>query len=196
MMGLALAGVYLMRQGRTNVGFALLVCSVHVKWVTAALLGLALIAHLRDLDGVRARARALVKLTAIAAALTIVLYAPFWAGADSMAAVRRLLSASPNASAPSTERLVNALAFVALVIVAAAVVARRGHRFMLDMAALVSAGFVLFVFPWIFPWYLLPAVTLTAVGPLSRTNGCLLVGVTACSVYLMQLWAVLLPLVR
>ena len=88
------------------------------------------------------------------------------------------------------------LAFVALVIVATAVVARRGHRFTLDMAALVSAGFVLFVFSWIFPWYLLPAITLTAVGPLSRTNGCLLVSVTACSVYLMKLWAVLLPLAR
>ena len=184
MMGLALAGMYLMRQGRTNLGFVLLVCSVHVKWVTAALLGLALVAHASRHRRRAARApgrwQSWLRLPP---RVTIVLYAPFWAGADSMAAVRRLLIASPNASASDTERLGQR-----------ARLRCAGHRrdsrrraprssFHARHGRVGERRLRAVRVPVDLP--VVPAARdpLAAVGPLSRTNGCLLVGVTACSVY-------------
>src|SRR5204863_3445741 len=55
MMGLALAGVRVMRAGRTIPGYLLLLASIHVKWTTAGLAGLAALAELRDTGGARAR---------------------------------------------------------------------------------------------------------------------------------------------
>jgi hypothetical protein len=59
------------------------------------------------------------------------------------------------------------------------------------MAALISAAFVAFVFPWKFPWYLLPAVAFLSVGPFGRVNRVLLATVTASSMFLMTYWALI-----
>jgi hypothetical protein len=191
MMGLALAGLLVMARGRSALGFVLLVASVHVKWVSAAVVGLVLIAHLRDIDGLRARARQLAKLLAIAVAVTVILYVPFWAGSDSMSAVRRLMFESRNAAGEKVMRLGNLLPFAAVVVLATALVTRYGRRFTLDMAAAVNLAFAVFVFNWLFPWYVLPALPLLAVGPLSKTNGVLLLATSVCSVFLMKYWALL-----
>ena len=58
------------------------------------------------------------------------------------------------------------LPFAAVVALAFVVVARNGRRWLLELAAVVSLGFVTFMFPWVLPWYLLPAAALLAVGPL------------------------------
>ena len=191
MMGLALAGLLVMARGRSSLGFVLLVASVHVKWVSAAVVGLVLIAHLHGLDGWRARARQLAKLLAVAVAMTVVLYLPFWAGSDSMAAVRRLMLESRNAAGDKVMRLGNLLPFGAVVALAIALVTRYGRRFAIDMAAAVNLAFAVFVFNWIFPWYVLPALPLLAVGPLSKTNGALLLATSVCSVFLMKYWTLL-----
>ena len=191
MMGLALAGLLVMARGRSSLGFVLLVASVHVKWVSAAVVGLVLIAHLHELDDWRARARQLAKLLAVAVAVTVVLYLPFWAGSDSMAAVRRLMLDSRNAAGDKVMRLGNLLPFGAVVALAIALVTRYGRRFAIDMAAAVNLAFAVFVFNWIFPWYVLPALPLLAVGPLSRTNGVLLLATSVCSVFLMKYWTLL-----
>ena len=91
MIGLALLGMVVSARGRAGAGFALVVASAHVKWITAALAGLMVVARLRELDGTRARARALGRFAAIAAAVTAAVYAPFWAGLGSIGALRRLM---------------------------------------------------------------------------------------------------------
>jgi hypothetical protein len=193
MIALALAGVLLVDRGRPNFGFALLVASIHVKWITAGLAGLVVIAHLHELDGARARARALLTFAAIAAGLTIALYLPFWAGSGSVSSIRRLLLAGRGASGPTAASPAALVPFAAVVVVAIAVVARTGRRWLLEMAAAVSLAFVTFMFPWVFPWYLLPAAALLAVGPLSRLNGGLTVVVTGASMFVMAFWAILIP---
>ena len=88
-------------------------------------------------------------------------------------------------------RLGNLLPFAAVVALAIALVTRYGRRFALDMAAAANLAFAVFVFNWIFPWYVLPALPLLAVGPLSRTNGALLLATSVCSVFLMKYWTLL-----
>jgi hypothetical protein len=61
------------------------------------------------------------------------------------------------------------------------------------MSAIVSLGFVTFLFPWVFPWYLLPAAALLAIGPVTRLNGSLGIIVSAASMFLMAFWAVIVP---
>jgi len=189
MMGLALAGLVAVDRGRPNVGFALMVCSVHVKWVTAALVGLYAIARLREIDGLRARVREAAKLVAIAAGITVALYLPFWTGTGSMVATRRLLEGRSGAGM----RAADLIPFALTIAIAIVVVARRGRRTLLDMAAMVCIGFVGFVFQWMLPWYLLPPLTLLAVGPFTKTNVILLGLATAYAMLLMAYWAVLLP---
>ena len=45
MIGLALLGMVVIARGRTAAGFALVVASAHVKWITAALAGLVVVAR-------------------------------------------------------------------------------------------------------------------------------------------------------
>ena len=196
MMGLALAGLYFMRAGRTYLGFVLLIASVHVKWVTAALVGLEVIARLRDINGVRARAKHLAQLLLIAIAVTVVVYLPFWTGLKSMGTVLRLLLEPGNASSDQATRLSYLIPFGVATLVAIGVVARNGSRSVLDMATVAALSFVLFAFNWIFPWYVLPAVVLLAPGPLSFTNGGLLIAATAGSVFLMSKWVLIAQLAR
>lgn len=189
MIGLALLGVDLVRKDRTGMGFLFLVASAHVKWVTVALGGLVAIACLRATDGARARARLLATIAAVAAVVTVAVYAPFWTGGDSIAATRRLLvEGRGGTTAMQASRLIP---FGLVVAIAVVVVARRGQTRVLEMAALISAAFVAFVFPWKFPWYLLPAVAFLSVGPFGRVNRVLLATVTASSMFLMTYWALI-----
>jgi hypothetical protein len=192
MIGLALYGLWLFRTGRTSLGFLLLVASAHVKWITAALAGLVAVAHLRDIQGARARATAAIKLIAVAAGATTVLYLPFWAGADTFAAsLRLMLEGRTGAGAPATPPS-HFVVFAVVALVAVGVVARHGHRFAVEMAATVSLAFVTFLFPWIYPWYLIPAGALLAAGAQYRLNVALLVIVTGTAIQFVARWASLI----
>jgi hypothetical protein len=87
----------------------------------------------------------------------------------------------------------NLLLFTGVAILAAIVVWRSHPSRVLEMSAAVSLAFVIFVFPWLFPWYLVPALTMLAVGPPTRTNRALLVSTTLLAAILMVRWAVLVP---
>jgi hypothetical protein len=195
MIGLALLGVLQVRRERPTLGFVLLLASIHVKWITAALAGLVALAVLRDIDGARPRARAAARLLALAVGVTAALYAPFWAGLRSVSATRRLMleAARSDASKAGVVSAINVVLFAAVVVIAVGVVARQGRRVVLEMSAMVCLAFVTFMFPWVFPWYLLPAAALLAIGPLTRLNGSLGIIVTAASMFLMAFWAVIVP---
>jgi hypothetical protein len=194
MTGLAMLGLFYWRRRQRTLGFIVLMLSIHVKWVTAALAGLVVIAHVRDIAGVRARALALAKLAAIAAVVTAGLYAPFWTGWTSIRATWWLLVGSrSDVGKAGAVSLVHVALFAAVAVVAGTVVARRGQAVVLEMAAMVCLGFATFIFPWVFPWYVLPAAALLAVGPVNRLNGSLTIIVTAASMFLMAFWAVMVP---
>jgi hypothetical protein len=185
MMGLALGGLAVAGKGKRNLGFALLVASVHIKWITAVLLGLVAIARLREFRGLRARARELATMLAIVVAVTFVLYLPFMVGRTATGGVRRVLAEGGLPVLPY-------ICFIAIVLTAVAVVARSGHRRVCDMAGLTCLAFIVLVFGWVLPWYIIPAITLIAVGPFTRLNATLFVLTTAVSLFLMTAYAVVL----
>jgi hypothetical protein len=169
-------------------GLALIVGSVHVKWVTATLAGLTALAWLRDGRGLGARARLLATLVFITVGLTVVLYLPFWAGRDLVTTTRRILVSG---DADRQMHLARFIPFVATILSAIGVVVRFGEQYLLEMAALACLAFVLFVFPWWLPWYLIPTFTLLAVGPFGRLNTVLFALTTVFAMFLMSNWAML-----
>ena len=195
MMGLALAGLAVAGRGRPNLGFALLVGSVHVKWVTGGLLGLVAIARLREIEGGRARARELAKLAAIVVGITVAVYVPFWTGLASITAPTRLLGGGHAVPGPRAAYLI---AFLVVVAISAVVVVRSGRRHYLEMAAVVCLAFVAFVFPFTLPWYLLPSIVLLAAGQAirapTRPNLALSIITTALALLLMLGWAYIVPI--
>jgi len=186
MMALALGGLVVAGKGKPNLGFALLVCSMHVKWLTVTLVGLVALARLREIDGWRARSRELATMLAIAVGITVALYLPYWAARGATSGVRRLL-------AQGEIPLSHYAGFAALVLIAIAVVVHSGRRRLIEMAALTCFGFFLLVFGWLLPWYLIPAIALVAAGPFTRLNATLFVLTTIVSLFLMASYAVLLP---
>ena len=190
MMGLALAGLVVAGRGRPNLGYALIVGSVHVKWVTACLAGLIAIARLRETSGLPARARELARLLGIAVGVSVLLYLPFLTKADMMGAVRSLLGGGHAGGGMRASQFIQ---FGAVVLGAIVVVARSGRRHLFEMSALACFGFVLFVFPWWMPWYLIPTLVLLAVGTFGRLNGVLFGLAMVFTLFLMANWAVLLP---
>jgi hypothetical protein len=194
MLALALWGLVLVREGgaqwRGWAGFGLLVLSVHVKWVTAALAGLVALDHVRAAPGWRARLITAAGLAALAAAVTVALYLPFWApGSAGLGSTLQLLVEGRRIEQPSGAgtgagglasvsvsiwQLGLLAAFLVSVVLAMVVVWRRGQALLLEMSAVVSLAFVLAVFGWVFPWYLLPALAFLAVGPRQGLNRALL----------------------
>ena len=190
MMGLALAGLVVAGRGRPNLGYALLVGSVHVKWVTATLVGLYAIARLRETPGLPARVRELAKLLFIAAGVSLLVYLPFWTRAEMMGATRNLLGGGHASGGMRPSQL---LLFGAIVVSAIVVVGRSGRRHVFEMTALACFGFVLFVFPWWMPWYMIPTFVLLAVGTFGRLNGVVFGLAMVFTLFLMANWAVLMP---
>jgi hypothetical protein len=196
MMGLALLGVYVARRGRPHLGFAIAILSVHVKWVTAALVAMMTIERIRDRVDLGSRAREAAKLMGIAVITTAVLYAPFWASSLSLGSTGQLmggLQGSRSGMAGVRVSPWSLLSFVALAMIAGTVTWRGGRALVLQMAAVVSLAFVILVFPWLFPWYLVPALALLAVGPPTLTNRALLAATTLVAAILMLRWAMLIP---
>ena len=103
MLAPALLGLVLLRHqpvsaervlpGRAGwVGFLLLLLSVHVKWVTAAVAGLVALDRVRMAAGTGARMARAAALLAFAITVTVALYLPFWTlGADGLGSTVKLL---------------------------------------------------------------------------------------------------------
>jgi len=190
MMALALGGLVAAGKGRANLGFALLVFSLHIKWVTAALVGLVAIARLREVDGWRARSRELATMLAIAGGITVALYLPYWVGRGAISGVQRHLAhGHGEAGIPVFDKV----CFAAIVLTAVGVVARTGRRLLLEMAVLAFLAFIFLMYPWLLPWNLIPAIMLLAVGPFKRVNATLFAATTLVSLFVMAQWAVLVP---
>jgi hypothetical protein len=85
------------------------------------------------------------------------------------------------------------LAFGAIGLAAAVVAWRSRPSRVLELAAIVSLAFVILVFPWLFPWYLIPALVLLAAAPPTRTNRAVLLAITLLAIVLMLPFTTLVP---
>ena len=73
-----LLGIYAIVQGRTSLGFAALIASVFIKYTSVLIIPFFLLFLVRQVTGTRERTFFLGKAALITAAVTLVLYAPFW----------------------------------------------------------------------------------------------------------------------
>ena len=218
MMTFALLGLVLTMRGRLLIGFAALVVSVLVKYVTALLVVLVIA---RNLAGSRTwRQAALLgsRLAGMATLLVGALYLPFLLHLDSPMQLLSGLSPSLNSLTNPLRRLLpqwvgsvlpgageggQALAvesyitpalqlgFAVLVLIGAWVVSARkvGWSRLVNVWGLISLIFILVIYGGMYPWYLVPVLTIGSLGPPSRTNDWLMAITTGVAIALMALYA-------
>jgi hypothetical protein len=173
--------------------------------VTAALAGLVAVDRVRGAAGWRARLATAAGLLALAVVVSVALYLPFWSGgAGGLGSTVQLLlegrriegrggAGGLAAVSVSYGQLLAAALFLASVVLAVVLVWRRGQAQLLEMSALVSMTFVVAVFAWVFPWYLLPALAFLSVGPRTGLNRAALALLLTASATLSLGWAALSP---
>lgn len=157
MMTFALLGLWLFTQDRPAAGFASLVLSCAVKYVTGIVLLLQVARTLGQQPTRRAAVALAGRFALVGAALAVALYAPFWEGARGFAGVIDL--------ALFDAGIAYKVAVFGLFAVGSAVVAAKGPAGrVLELSAITMIGFVFVVFRWFFPWYVIPALTLVLAG--------------------------------
>lgn len=183
MMAPALWGFLLASQGRRRLGYLLMLLSLHVKWVSGALLLVAFVRDLQDARGHRLRFTAEIGGVAIASA--VALYAPFWEAARTFEVTLQLVGRG-RAMVGATDAgpgVLGISSFLALCAGAMFVACRHRDR-ALESAAAVMLGFVVLVFDWAYPWYTIPALLLLAATRLDRPARLLLLATLWYGLYL------------
>jgi alpha-1,6-mannosyltransferase len=173
----AVAAVWAMLRGRPGWAFPLLAVAVLIKPLAVVLGPLLLLAALRGSSG---RRRELVAGIAVAAALVVLAYLPFWEGPATLQGLdrARLFSASPakavqlglraaGLSLGRSQLVAGAVANgVFLLLLAALLLAAWRGR--VPLVAAATGSFLLYLFvgaQWFNPWYLLWVMPLAALAP-------------------------------
>jgi hypothetical protein len=172
MMLPALGGLLLLHRRRSRLGFAMLLLSTLTKWVTGVLLVLMAVRELRVAEPEH-RLRAAVRLAVPSALLGALLYAPFASGLTTGSGLHDLALHGAGALGESTRATVPQwalLAGFAMLTLGVARFATAGEGFSrpIAVASTLMLVFILFVVPWLFPWYLLAPMVLVAVLPPGR----------------------------
>jgi hypothetical protein len=198
MMAFLLLGAWLWWRGRTTAGFALLVVSAAVKYMTGLFAILAAIHTVFAAE--RGRRLAVAgKLLLVSAAVLLVIYAPFLrGGAVFSTAVEVILRGRSLAeelqSAPADPPVVP-LALFALLFLGALVIASRGQRtHVFELTAVLVTFFVLFALRWRMPWYFITGCTLALVASPTPTNRALRVVTLFLAFLAMLLYCAVVPL--
>jgi hypothetical protein len=168
MIALALGGCLLWWRGRPAAGFALVVASVAVKYVTVPLALLMAVKAVAEAARGRRLATAL-GLVGAAALVGAALYGPFWRGGAALFATTaavilrgRALEQGQELAPADTPAL--ALVVFGLVLAAATFLAARAARpRVLELSAGLISLFVLSALRWKMPWYLTTALALALV---------------------------------
>jgi len=198
MIALALGGLLCYQNGRPWLAFIALLLSADIKQVTAAL-GLLLAVHfVFSLPDAKGRVRRALGILAMAIALEFMLWFPFWKGRQMFTPASQIIfdvhRLGPGASVASTKPTV-AVGFAILVLIGAAMAARCRLVRVIDIATALMLVFVWFIFPWPFPWYLIPPLALLAVNSGAKIGRFLLfVTITRCA-YLSGIYLSLHPLI-
>jgi hypothetical protein len=164
MMALALLGLLLVARGRVWPGFAVLVVSADIKQVTGAAALLVAVWFVARGEDWRQRLARAGGLAARTHPRTHRHGRPVWGGREVLGAGRQILFQGPTLVAgASALNGVVAVVFAALVIAAAALAARAPLERVIELAAGLIFVFIVFVYPWRFPWYSLAPLALFAV---------------------------------
>jgi hypothetical protein len=175
MMLPALGGILLLQRRRSVPGVLLLVVSTLTKWVTGALLLLAVVREVRAARPGR-RLPTLLGLAGSGALLAAILYVPFARGLATFGGIHDILVRGADAMGSGGQawppEWVRLSAFAALTLVAAGFAAPDGARLVATATALILV-FILIISPWLLPWYFMTPIVLAAVLP-AGTNRLLL----------------------
>lgn len=169
MMLPALAGILLLQRRRPVGGVALLALSTLTKWVTGALLLLAIGREIRRAPPSR-RASLALALGAVVAVVAGLLYAWFARGLLSTpggihAMALRGAGGFGSAAAAGPPQWVRMAGFALAVALAAPFATGGGAPRLVAASTVLILLFVLVVVPWLFPWYLVAPIALAVVLP-------------------------------
>lgn len=181
MLFFALLALLLARRGEWTLVFAVLALSVLIKYTTALLGPPLLLYAWYQLEGSpRERVRALAPGILYAGVLTVIIYAPFWAGMDTFDTVRRqaelMITSTPDVmqtllvdvmDEKSAARLARNGAIAAFLLLAVPIVwqARRGYDFLLASGFNLLFFYLVIASAWFRPWYMLWPAALIALRP-------------------------------
>lgn len=172
----ALGGISLALRGSPWLALTALLLAADVKGVAAALVALFAIRFVVDAREPRARALRLLGVLAWSSLFVVISWAPFWQGGQVFRAVSALLTSGRTTGEGATgwTRLVP----FGLLLATSAVAASRGaFARVLNLSAVISLVFVVFVYPWHFAWYTIPPLALASSAPRTRPNVALLLAV-------------------
>lgn len=175
MLALALGGLFLAGRGQTARAWLALVLSFDVKQVTGALLGpyaSRFVFHTRQRRAMRA-----AMLVGVGAAVLVVLWAPFWSTSFSVETWRALLLRGDGMAPggrPTGTSLAALLGFAVVGLAGCAAAARAPLMTVRDIAAVLMLLFLVLIYPFKYPWYVVPVIGLAAAGARSMVNTVLL----------------------
>ena len=169
MMLPALGGILLLQRRRPVGGIALLALSALTKWVTGALLVLAVVAEIRRAPPAR-RLLVALRLVAVVAVVAGLLYAWFARGllgspGGIHAMALRGAGGIGSAAAAGPAQWVRMAGFALAVALAAPFATGGGGPRLVAASTALILLFVLVVVPWLFPWYLVAPIALAVVLP-------------------------------
>jgi hypothetical protein len=196
-VGLALAGVWLVLRGRPWAGLVALLVSADVKSVTASVALFVAARFIFQGEGARVRARRVVGIIGVAALVVLALWAPFWAGTGVFGTAKALLTkGSELGVGGGSDRLPAArIAIFCALIAGCTVWAARGSLSRaLNSSAAVGLVFLLWIFPWSLAWYSIPPLALAIASRRSRENTVLLALILGYGIAYSQLYVVLHPI--
>ena len=173
MIPLALLGLLLWLQGRPLTGFAALIASAAVKYITGVLALLVAVKMVAEAPP-GARLKTAGGLLGVSLLVGIALYAPFSGGgavfdaAINLVVMGSSLDRSRYGEPPATP-VAGLIVFAVALVVAVPLAARLARPYLLDLTAALVSLFVLLVLWWKMPWYFVTAMALTIPGGPTRS---------------------------
>jgi hypothetical protein len=197
MLALALVGLLLWSRGRAATGFATLVASVAVKYVTGPLALLVGVKTLAEAERGRRLGTAL-RLALPAAAVLGALYAPYWRGGAMFASTIEMIvrgrSLLPGREAAPDDTPKLALVIFAVLLVGAVVLAARvARRHAVELAALLITFFLAFGLRLRMPWHFTAPLALMLAAPPTGARSGLRLLMLLLALLAMLLYCVLVP---
>jgi hypothetical protein len=174
MIALAFLGLLLGLRGRPVAGFAVLLLSAMIKYVTGVAAVLLAVQAIFAERGAAQRALMSARLAGVAVVLLAILYGPFWAGLHTFSAVANLATHGSSYQYSQTpggiERPVALAIFLGLFVAAAVMAARLPRVRLVELSAALITFAMVFVMVWKVPWYFVAGLALSLAAPPTATN--------------------------
>jgi hypothetical protein len=193
----ALVGIELAMRNRPWAAVVALLLSADVKTVTAAVALFFAAWFIFQAGSTRDRVRRAAGILGIVAAVLLLLWGPFWAGASIFTTSRTIVARGPElrlAAPGHGASAVRLMLFGVLIVGCTLLATRKSFSHVLSLGALVGFVFLIWIFPWTFPWYALPPLALAVAARRSRANTLLLLLILGYGILYTQQYVGLRPL--